>query len=55
MKQALSRLVEGPLAEKILRGEVNNGDRLRVTCRARRLDFDQLTVIDPRMARRAVP
>ncbi|MFM2152045.1 MAG: hypothetical protein RL199_480 [Pseudomonadota bacterium] len=55
MRQALVRLVEVPLAEKILRMEVQPGDRLRVVKRGARLDFDQLTVIDPRMLRSAAP
>jgi ATP-dependent Clp protease ATP-binding subunit ClpC len=49
MRQALSRLVEGPLAERILRGEVSGGDRVRVLVRGKRLDFELLTVVDPRL------
>lgn len=55
MRQAIAKLVEGPLAEKILRGEVQSGDRIRALVRARKLDFEHLTIIDPRMARSALP
>jgi len=55
LRQALSRHVEGPLAERILREEVRPGDRLRITRRNGQLAFDQLTVIVPRLARRVSP
>ncbi len=50
MRQALARLVEAPLAERILREEVRPGDRLLVVSRAQKLDFEQLTIIEPRLA-----
>jgi ATP-dependent Clp protease ATP-binding subunit ClpC len=49
LRQTLSRLVEGPLAERILRHEIGPGDRIRVTARRGTLDFEQLTVIVPAM------
>jgi ATP-dependent Clp protease ATP-binding subunit ClpC len=51
LKQTLSRLVEGPLADRILRGDIQAGDRVRVVERRGKLEFEQLTVLDPQMAR----
>ena len=55
MRQAIVRHVEAPLAEKILLMEVQPGDRVRVVRRGARLDFDQLTVLDPRLFRSTTP
>lgn len=46
MRQALSRLIEAPLADRILRGYVQAGDRVRVVVRGGRIDFEHLTIID---------
>jgi ATP-dependent Clp protease ATP-binding subunit ClpC len=51
LRQTLSRLIEAPIADRILRGEIQSGDRIRVVERRGKLDFDQLTVIDSRYAR----
>jgi ATP-dependent Clp protease ATP-binding subunit ClpC len=53
MRQVLARLVEAPMAEKILRGEIQHGDRVRVMVRGGKLAFEQLTIIEPRLARTA--
>lgn len=47
MRQAIARLIEAPLADRILRGHVSAGDRIRVVERAGRLDFDHLTILVP--------
>ncbi len=39
MRQTLQRLVESPIAEKILAGEFTAGDRVRVALRAGELAF----------------
>jgi ATP-dependent Clp protease ATP-binding subunit ClpC len=39
MRAALQRLVEGPLAERILRGEVRAGDVVRIAARGPALEF----------------
>jgi ATP-dependent Clp protease ATP-binding subunit ClpC len=39
MRQTVQRLVEGPLAEKILSGEFRPGDRVRVDVRLGELAF----------------
>ncbi len=46
LRQALARLVEAPLAERILKGEMRSGDRVRIVARGERLDFEQLTIVD---------
>jgi ATP-dependent Clp protease ATP-binding subunit ClpC len=51
MRQALQRLVEAPLAEKILRGELLPRDRVRVLTRGGKLHFEALTIVDPKYAR----
>jgi len=50
MRQTLARLVEGPLAERILRREIGPGDRIRVMVRREELVLEQLTTIVPSMA-----
>lgn len=47
MRQTLSRLIEAPLADRILRGYVQPGDRVRAVIRAGRIDFEHLTILDP--------
>ena len=39
MRQVVQRLVEGPLAERILAGEFGSGDRVRVAVSAGQLAF----------------
>lgn len=39
MRQTVQRLVEGPLAERILQGEFTSGDRVRVALEGGRLQF----------------
>jgi ATP-dependent Clp protease ATP-binding subunit ClpC len=39
MRQTVQRLVEGPLAERILSGEFGTGDRVRVALRSGELAF----------------
>ncbi len=41
MRQTVQRLVEGPLAERILAGEFGTGDRVRVALRAGQLSFQR--------------
>ncbi len=41
MRQTVQRLVEGPLAERILAGEFGSGDRVRVALRAGQLSFQR--------------
>ena len=41
MRQTVQRLVEGPLAERILAGEFGSGDRIRVAVRLGSLAFDR--------------
>jgi ATP-dependent Clp protease ATP-binding subunit ClpC len=41
MRQVVQRLVEAPLAERILEGEFRSGDRVRVTARAGQLVFSR--------------
>ena len=48
LRQTLARLVEGPLAERILRGDVGPSDRIRVIERRGHLEFEHLTVLDVR-------
>jgi ATP-dependent Clp protease ATP-binding subunit ClpC len=39
MRQTVQRLVEGPLAERILAGELREGDRVRIGVRGGELTF----------------
>jgi ATP-dependent Clp protease ATP-binding subunit ClpC len=55
LRQTLARLIEGPLAERILRGEIQSGDRVRAIERRGKLEFEQLTVLDPQKARVSPP
>ena len=41
MRQVVQRLVEAPLAERILSGEFSSGDRVRVALRAGTLCFQR--------------
>jgi len=41
MRQVVQRLVEAPLAERILAGDFLSGDRVRVTVRAGKLEFSR--------------
>jgi ATP-dependent Clp protease ATP-binding subunit ClpC len=50
LRNTLARLVEGPLAERILRGDVQAADRIRVVERRGMLDFEHLTILDTRAA-----
>lgn len=50
LRQTFARLIEGPLAEKILRGEILPPDRLAVTARGGTLHFEQLTILESRTA-----
>ncbi len=42
MRQTVQRLVEGPLAEKILAGEFRAGDRVRIAVRSGQLAFERI-------------
>jgi ATP-dependent Clp protease ATP-binding subunit ClpC len=42
MKRAIARLLEAPLAEKVLRGELSRGDLLLVASEQGELTFDVL-------------
>jgi ATP-dependent Clp protease ATP-binding subunit ClpC len=50
LRNTLARLVEGPLAERILRGDVQSADRIRVVERKGTLHFEHLTILDTRAA-----
>jgi ATP-dependent Clp protease ATP-binding subunit ClpC len=39
MRQTVQRLVEGPLAERILAGELRQGDRVRIGVQGGELTF----------------
>ena len=55
LRQTLGRLVEGPIAERILRGEIQASDRIRVVARRGELDFDHLTILESRPHASAAP
>jgi ATP-dependent Clp protease ATP-binding subunit ClpC len=54
LRQTLARLVEAPLAERILRGDIQSSDRIRVFARRGKVEFDHLTVLEPSLASRSV-
>ena len=46
MKRTIARLIEAPLAEKILRGDLERGDVALLTAEAGELMFDVLDAVD---------
>jgi ATP-dependent Clp protease ATP-binding subunit ClpC len=46
MRQTVQRLVEGPLAERILQGEFGQGDRVHVSLTAGELEFHRLAAAE---------
>jgi ATP-dependent Clp protease ATP-binding subunit ClpC len=50
MRQAIARHIEAPLADRILKGEIQSPDRIRVVQRRGALDFEHLTILEPRLA-----
>jgi len=46
MKRTIARLIEAPLAEKILRGDLDRGDVALLSAEAGELTFDVLDAVD---------